>query len=168
MKVFVPWSSLAPDPLSHVRPHFSAASPNGYPAAGWLPYDAIVRDAAARGIGVDLALEPPSPLWAIGPDLPAGTAAGFVGSWEPSAEEFGVFVTAVATRYGGRYIPPGATSALPRVHFWSIWNEPNYGQQLAPQAIDHSTVESPRACTGRYSTPPGRRCRAAATGATRS
>jgi hypothetical protein len=24
---------------------------------------------------------------------------------------------------------------------WSIWNEPNYGQQLAPQATDHSTVE---------------------------
>jgi hypothetical protein len=28
------------------------------------------------------------------------------------------------------------------VSFWSIWNEPNYGQQLAPQAIDNSTVET--------------------------
>ena len=27
------------------------------------------------------------------------------------------------------------------VRFWSIWNEPNYGAQLAPQAVDNSTVE---------------------------
>jgi hypothetical protein len=25
---------------------------------------------------------------------------------------------------------------------WSIWNEPNYGPQLAPQATEHSTVET--------------------------
>jgi hypothetical protein len=38
-------------------------------------------------------------------------------------------------------VPPGASKPLPRVNFWSIWNEPNLGVQLAPQAIDHSTVE---------------------------
>jgi hypothetical protein len=142
VKVFVPWSSLTPGPLSHTRPQFDASSPAAYPAAGWLPFDAIVRAAAARGIGVDLGLEAPAPLWATGPGVPAGTAAGFLGSWEPSAQEFGLFVTAVARRYSGHYRPAGATSPLPRVHFWSIWNEPNYGQQLAPQAVDQSTVES--------------------------
>jgi hypothetical protein len=141
VKVFVPWSELAPDPLSHSRPSFDAASPAAYAAAGWAPFDAIVRDAAARGIGVDMALEAPAPLWATGPDLPAGTAAGFRGAWRPSAHEFGLFVTAVGRRYSGRYTPPGVASALPRVDFWSIWNEPNYGQQLAPQAIDQSIVE---------------------------
>jgi hypothetical protein len=30
---------------------------------------------------------------------------------------------------------------LPRVDFWSIWNEPNLGTQLAPQAVDHSRIE---------------------------
>ena len=38
--------------------------------------------------------------------------------------------TAAATR------PPGAAAPLPRVDFWAIWNEPNYGPDLAPQAID--------------------------------
>jgi hypothetical protein len=142
VKVFMPWSYLAPDPLSRTRPHFDASSPAAYPAAAWTPYDTIVEDAAARGIGLDLALEAPAPLWATGPGVPAGTAPSFLGSWEPSAKEFGLFVTAVGTRYSGHYTPPGATKPLPRVRFWSIWNEPNYGQQLAPQAIDNSTVES--------------------------
>lgn len=142
VKVFMPWGGMAPNPLSRTRPRFDATSPAAYPPANWTPYDAIVRDAAARGIGLDLALEAPAPLWATGSGVPPGTAASFLGSWEPSPKEFGLFVTAVATRYSGHYKPPGATSPLPRVHFWSIWNEPNYGQQLAPQAIDSSTVES--------------------------
>ena len=141
VKVFMPWSSVAPNPLSHTRPRFDATSPSAYPAGNWTAYDTIVRDAAARGIGLDLALEAPAPLWATGPGVPAGTAASFLGSWEPSPKEFGQFVTAVATRYSGHFKPAGG-AALPRIDFWSIWNEPNYGQQLAPQAIDNSTVES--------------------------
>ena len=142
VKVFMPWGSMAPAALSHARPpRFDAANPTAYAAAVWAPFDAIVRAAAARGIGVDLALEAPAPLWAIGPGVPPGTAAGFVGSWEPSAKEFGLFVRAVGTRYSGHYAPPGDSAPLPPVRFWSIWNEPNYGQQLAPQAVDNSTVE---------------------------
>jgi hypothetical protein len=141
VKLFMPWSSVAPDPLSHTRPAFDASSPAAYPAVGWGPYDAIIRAASARHIGVDLALEAPAPLWATGPGVPAGTAPSFLGSWEPSAKEFGLFVAAVGDRYSGHYTPPGDTSPLPRVKFWSIWNEPNYGQQLAPQAVDNSQVE---------------------------
>ena len=58
-----------------------------------------------------------------------------------SAAEFGQFVRAVATRYSGHYTPPGAPKPLPRVNFWSIWNEPNLGIEMAPEAIDHSQVE---------------------------
>jgi hypothetical protein len=50
-------------------------------------------------------------------------------------------VHALGERYSGRYTAPGATSPLPRVSFWSVWNEPNYGADLAPQAIDNSTLE---------------------------
>ena len=142
VKIFMPWNSMAPDPLSHARPAgFDAANPGAYAATTWAPYDAIVRAAAARGVGVDLALLAPAPLWAIGPGVPAHTAAGFLGSWEPSAREFGLFVRAVGTRYDGHYTPAGQPAPLPPVRFWSIWNEPNYGQQLAPQAVDNSTVE---------------------------
>jgi hypothetical protein len=61
--------------------------------------------------------------------------------WKPSAADFGAFVRAVATRYSGSYKPAGATGPLPRIDFWAIWNEPNYGIDLAPQAIDHSRIE---------------------------
>ncbi|HUJ35552.1 MAG TPA: hypothetical protein VLW51_10110 [Solirubrobacteraceae bacterium] len=142
VKVFMQWGPMTPDSTAHTRPAgFDAAEPSAYAAAAWAPYDAIIRAAAARGIGVDLALEAPAPLWAVGPGVPPGTAPGFVGAWEPSAKEYGLFVHAVATRYSGHYTPPGGTAPLPPVRFWSIWNEPNYGQQLAPQAVDDSTVE---------------------------
>jgi hypothetical protein len=142
VKVFIAWGSMAPGSLSHTVPtHFDASSPVAYPAAAWAPYDAIVRAAAARGIGVDLALEGPAPLWATAPGAPPGTAPGFLGAWEPSADDFGSFVAAVGKRYDGSYKPAGAAAPIPRVSFWSIWNEPNYGQQLAPQAVDDSQVE---------------------------
>jgi hypothetical protein len=141
VKVFMPWSYLAPNPLSHARPHFDATSPAAYPAGNWGIFDAIIREAAARRIGLDVALEAPAPVWATGPGVPAGTAPSFLGAWEPSPKQFGMFVHAVATRYSGHYAPPGGGPPLPKVDFWSIWNEPNYGQQLAPQAANRSTVE---------------------------
>ncbi len=50
---------------------------------------------------------------------------------------------AVATRYSGHYTPPGAKSPLPRVNFWSIWNEPNLGTFLAPETMNsHSSIEA--------------------------
>ena len=59
---------------------------------------------------------------------------------------------AVGTRYSGSYDPslgtsvPGDPNDLPRVSFWSIWNEPDYGPSLAPQGVPSElTVEnSPR------------------------
>jgi hypothetical protein len=140
VKLFMPWSYVAPNAQSHTRPHFDAGSPAAYPASNWSIFDAIIRAAAARHIGLDVALEAPAPLWAVGAGLPPGTAPSFVGAWEPSPRQFGMFVRAVATRYSGHYAPDGQ-APLPKVDFWSIWNEPNYGQQLAPQAIDSSTVE---------------------------
>ena len=100
-----------------------------------------MRAAKAVGVGVFLTLEGPAPLWAAGTDVPPGTNPVLEGYWKPSAAEFGQFVRAVATRYGGGFAPAPGAPALPRVSFWSIWNEPNYGQQLAPQAIDQSTIE---------------------------
>ncbi|MBV9803145.1 MAG: hypothetical protein JO130_08155, partial [Solirubrobacterales bacterium] len=141
VKVFMPWAGMAPDPESHAPPHFNAASPAAYSAAVWAGFDAIVRGAASRGLGIDLALEGPAPLWATTPGVPSGTATSFLGTWEPVAMQYGLFVHAVAERYSGHYQPPGAPSKLPKIDYWSIWNEPNYGQQLAPQAIDNSTVE---------------------------
>jgi len=62
------------------------------------------------------------------------------GPWKPSAREFGLFVTALGKRYSGTY------HGLPKVSFFSIWNEPNYGIDLAPEAVGNSVEVS----AGRY------------------
>ena len=136
IRVNVTWNAIAPSPLSTHRPAgFNAANPAAYPSRGWAPYDAFVRTAAADHIGVDFTLNGPAPLWATVSGAPRGTTGYFRADWEPSAKEYGLFVKAVGTRYSGSYKPSGSATALPRVSFWSIWNEPNYGYDIAPQGI---------------------------------
>ncbi len=139
------WSGIAPRPNSRRPPsHFNAAKPGAYPAANWAPFDAIIRAAQANGVQINLDLDGAlsnTPLWAVGPGSPKGPT-GPHRNWKPNARQFGLFVRAVATRYSGTYVPRGSTTALPRVNFWSIWNEPNYGPSLAPQALPgHPGVE---------------------------
>ena len=144
IRTLIPWGSLngyptlAPDAGSRTPPRpFDAANPAAYPASSWAAYDTIIEDARARGIRVDLTLSPPPPLWAQGQGDPGHPTHP---QWRPDATAFGAFVKAVATRYSGRYTPPGAPSPLPRISMWAIWNEPNFGPTLAPQVLAGSTV----------------------------
>ena len=64
---------------------------------------------------------------------------------------YGAFVHALAVRYSGSYDPVlnrtvRDASDLPRVSFWSVWNEPDYGPSLAPQGVpgDLTVENSPR------------------------
>jgi hypothetical protein len=147
VRVFVTWYSLAPDPAAEQPPEgFDGSDPNAYPASEWRPYDQLVEDAQQDGITVDLELTGGSPRWASGADPPASSPGytddrGYF-SWEPNPTMYGQFVHAVAERYDGHFTPAGSNTALPRVHFWSFWNEPNFGQDLGPQAIDGSTVSA--------------------------
>ncbi len=136
--VYMHWADIAPDPTSAKRPAFDASDPAGYPAAGWAPYDQVVRALEARHMGIDLDLVPPPPNWAAGKGAPHPKTQP---EWKPSAAEFGQFVHAVGVRYSGSYTPAGDSKPLPHVGFWSIWNEPNLGIEMAPEAIDHSQVE---------------------------
>ena len=139
VRVYLPWGGIAPQPKSASRPSgFNASDPSAYPAGVWDTYDRIVRAAQQVNVALDFTIGAPPPLWAASSGAPAG---GPYPQWRPSASEFEAFVTAVAKRYSGSYLPPGSSAPLPRVSFWSIWNEPNYGPELAPQATDHSTVE---------------------------
>jgi len=139
VRVYVPWAALAPDPSSsRPPPSFNASDPGAYPPSEWAIYDTIVRDAAAQGMGLDFTIGAPPPLWARGPGDPGHPVHP---QWRPSASDFGQFMRALGTRYSGSYRPLGATSPLPHVGFWSIWNEPNFGPDIAPQAIDHSKIE---------------------------
>ena len=149
LRLTILWSAIAPDPASPTPPAgFDASLPAAYPARAWAPYDRIVTLARARGIGVDFDLTAPGPRWAMRLRAPlTGQASHF----EPSATDFGRFVLAVGRRYSGSYVAPGATSPLPRVGYWSIWNEPNQPGWLAPQwtgAGARSAVEAARLYRG--------------------
>ncbi len=165
VRVSVPWQAIAPAPASTRPPGgFDASDPASYPSANWRVWDEIVVDAHRDGLTIDLDLMGGAPRWALGPGRPAGNSNS---NWEPSPTAYGAFVQAVATRYSGAYDPhvgalvPGAPGDgaqgqaaqgqaaqgdLPRVGFWSIWNEPNYGPSLAPQGVpgDLAVENSPR------------------------
>jgi hypothetical protein len=140
IRVIVPWSALAPDPSSATKPTFAATDPDAYAAKAWAPYDAIVRAAAMDDVAVDLVLSGGAPRWANGPGAPRSPLSDEYFAWKASASDYGQFVRAVAIRYDGHFTPPGTSSPLPDVKFWSIFEEPNFGQHLAPQAIDGSRI----------------------------
>jgi hypothetical protein len=150
VRVSMAWQMIAPDPNSTRAPRgFDASDPAAYPESNWKVWDAIVTDAQRDGITVDLDVMGGAPRWALGPGRPAGNKNP---NWEPSSSAYGQFVRAVATRYSGNYGPaeqeldPGNPGDLPRVDFWSIWNEPDYGPSLAPQGVpgDLTVENSPR------------------------
>jgi len=143
VRVFVTWASIAPNPSSTTKPRgFDATDPASYPQSGFAFYDNLVTEAALDGIGVYFTVTGPAPSWAA-----HGGPSGTNGAWKPSAHEFGSFVTALAKRYSGSYDPalgtqsPGDPGDLPKVHYWGIWNEPDYGVDLAPQTIHGSALE---------------------------
>ncbi len=144
IRLYVPWGSLArwppiaPDVGATTPPNFDASNPGAYPATGWAIYDTIIREATARGIGIDLTIGPPGPAWAAQTN-PANAVAH--PQWKPSPQAFEQFVEALGARYSGHYTPAGESTALPRISFWALWNEPNFGPSLAPQSIDHSQLE---------------------------
>jgi hypothetical protein len=132
IRLSIIWKAIAPQALSDVRPDFNAADPAAYSPAVWANYDRIVRLARERGIAVNFNVTAPAPLWATGNP---GDRPDLKDVFAPDANQFGLFVHALGVRYSGAYSADG--SLLPRVRYWSIWNEPNQGAWLAPQsAID--------------------------------
>ena len=141
VRVVVVWAQIAPDWEDRAPPQaFGASDPAAYPEANWAPYDEVVKQATADGIAVDFTLSGGAPRWAEGPGIPAAALDNRYWAWRPSARAFGQFARAVGERYSGTYVPPGQTAPLPRVSFWAIWNEPNFGEDLGPQAVKGSTV----------------------------
>jgi hypothetical protein len=116
------WNSIAPAPNSRKKPAgFDGSDPNAYPPGSWDQYDALVREAAARGMQV-LFSPVQAPAWAGG--------CGNLSTrphCRPNPKEYGAFVAALGKRYSGSF------AGLPRVSRWSVWNEPNETNWLAPQ-----------------------------------
>jgi hypothetical protein len=122
------WGAVAPDSSSSHKPAFDASDPNAYPAMA--SDDALIRALTARHIGIDLALIGKPPLWAAGRGAPSPSKQP---QWKPNAADYADWVHAVGIRYSGHFTPAGASSPLPRMDFWSVWNEPNIGINLGPE-----------------------------------
>jgi hypothetical protein len=105
------WSQVGKSPNSRKRP-----KGDRYATSGWGRWDALVRDAHARGIAIQITLTGPLPLWASH----CGGPARIRRTCRPNITEFGRFVKVAAKRY-------------PTVRRWSVWNEPNQSGWLYPQ-----------------------------------
>jgi hypothetical protein len=127
IRVSVFWKTVAPDGAGTVKPAFDAADPAAYPPGSWDRYDQIVRLARQRNIAVNFNITSPAPNWATG----TAPREDIDETFDPSAREFGLFVRALGVRYSGAYMAGGAL--IPRVRYWSIWNEPNQPGWLTPQ-----------------------------------
>jgi hypothetical protein len=69
-----------------------------------------------------------APIWAQGT---AATRPSEPGGFRPNPGAFKAFVSAAAQRYSGN-----SYAQLPRVRYWSIWNEPNLTTFLSPQLVN--------------------------------
>ena len=123
IRVSVFWRVLAPANDQVDKPNVDTTDPGAYQTLVWDQYDRLIREAQARGILVNLNFTSPVPRWASTESPRADVQETF----NPNPEEFGNFVKAVGTRYSGTY------NGLPRVDYWSIWNEPNQAGWLTPQ-----------------------------------
>jgi len=124
IRLVVNWRAFAPDAEAPGKPDFSAANPTDYPAHTFDALDGVVKAIGAHGMTVLMTPDGPAPDWA--------STGGTKGLNRPDAREFGRFVRALGERYSGK-CSCGTGSTLPRVDFWSVWNEPNLFLFLHPQ-----------------------------------
>jgi hypothetical protein len=140
VRVSVPWfSTYRNGARAFSKPAgFNGADPRSS-EYDFSKLDEVVRDAPRYGITVDLSLTGGAPIWATGGGEPGGRRDT---EWRPSASEYGKFVQAVGTRYDGRFRPSAGAAPLPDVKVWEVWNEPNFGPDLAPQSTNKSSVST--------------------------
>jgi hypothetical protein len=134
IRTIIYWVNFAPDPDSHAKPKgFDATDPGAYTPSVWKILDGADRAAQKDGVTLYVTLNGGSaPLWGTGPGAPKHGLNP--DHWKPSPTGYEQWVKAVGKRYSGHYKPKGQPSPLPRIHFWSIWNEPNLGVEIAPVA----------------------------------
>jgi hypothetical protein len=127
VRIDVDWPAVAPTaPASPRQP-----GSRGY---AWDAIDARVRDAAANGRAVLLAVRG-TPDWARAPQ--GARAAAGDPAWMPRRTAWRNFAYAVAVRYGGAHDPDaaGPLAPLPRATALEIRPEPNRIEALRPQRL---------------------------------
>jgi hypothetical protein len=100
------------------------------PAYDFARADLIISGLAERDITPIVSVYS-TPAWASGgavDDFLGGT----VNRLAPDPVDFGDFMAAVATRYGGGFVDPVGRT-LPEVRYFEVWNEPNLSGFLIPK-----------------------------------
>lgn len=127
VRVTVLWEAVAP----RRKPRRSPALISSYPRRNWDRYDELVKAAAARGIIVYFSVTGPGPSWAHARSPERANRR----TWKPNARHFGNFLRALGKRYSGQHRDENmGRVVLPRVSWWGVFNEPNQGGWLTPQA----------------------------------
>lgn len=85
-------------------------------------YDALINDAQANGVNLEVGLTGPAPAWATGDKK--------IGPFKPNAVFYKEFVAAAVAHLGGF------------VQRWSVWNEPNHIGWIAPLKSQASIYRS--------------------------
>jgi hypothetical protein len=135
-RVTVLWEIVAErakfDRRGKKRKKFKADLPGTYPKGNWDRYDRLVVACKTLGLQCYLNLTGPGPSWAH--KKPPKSQARYARQWMPKAREYFKFVKAVGRRYDGTYRDENDRArVLPKVGFWSIYNEPNQTGWLMPQ-----------------------------------
>jgi hypothetical protein len=119
LRVQLHWGGV----LGVVRGRPEDATDPADPAYDWNAYDKIVESAASENVDVVFTIFG-TPSWANGGG--AQTRA------PTNAADLRDFAYAAAKRYSGSYQSSDGTT-LPRVRYWTAWNEPNLPIGLTPQ-----------------------------------
>ena len=157
------WSVIAPEADATERPSFDATDPAAYPRANWRGLDQAVRLAREAGLEVMIDIAFWAPRWATAGDIGPGRArtnidteaylaftkavvTRYSGSFTPvadngSAPEPSADRELLAGALAGQLLrnesasPPVAATdrPLPKVQWWTIWNEPNLQEFFQPQ-----------------------------------
>ncbi|MGD9695954.1 MAG: cellulase family glycosylhydrolase [Thermoleophilia bacterium] len=115
-------------------------------AYDWSRTDRIFRGLAENGIDAIVSVYNTPPWAGLYPATDGYPLTFPINAAIPDPAAFGAFMTALATRYSGTYVPPGAAEPLPEVKRFEIWNEPNLSRFLAPQ----TTEDGARVALDRY------------------
>lgn len=111
---------------------FRASDPKTYPRQNWDRFDNLVTSAKRIGIRIYFNLTGPGPRFAH--EKPPKGFRGVRAAYRPKPSAFRSFARAVGKRFNGGYTDEnGCRCVLPRVSFWSLWNEPNQAGWLSPQ-----------------------------------
>jgi hypothetical protein len=133
VRVTVLWRNVARSVSAQDARRRDLRSPRTYGVRTWNRYDNLVRTAERLGLRVYFSVTGPAPEYARA-RAPRRERDVVKQAWRPSPQQFTKFVTALGRRYSGRYRDEDTgRTALPRVSFWGLWNEPNQAGWLAPQ-----------------------------------